>query len=126
MWGLGGLYDDPEGGPLRRGTRPRHSRPDGVSTVFHALQCLVKMVLIFGQYKNASFHWLLENNVGYKISGHNIFVEDGIETNNVIRNNLIVSSRAVNNMLQTDTSVASIWVTHPTNHVYVVHRLLVN
>lgn len=67
-------------------------------------------------------HYLtVENNVGYKISGHNIFVEDGIETNNVIRNNLIVSSRAVNNMLQTDTSVASIWVTHPTNHVYGNH-----
>ena len=63
----------------------------------------------------------VEHNVGYKISGHNIFVEDGIETNNVIRYNLIVSSRAVTNMLQTDTSTASIWVTHPTNDVYGNH-----
>ena len=63
----------------------------------------------------------VENNVGYKISGHNIFVEDGIETNNVIKDNLIISSRAATNMMQTDTSVASIWVTHPTNDVHGNH-----
>jgi hypothetical protein len=38
-------------------------------------------------------HYLLvEKNVGYLVSGHNIFLEDGIETNNVIRDNLMISS----------------------------------
>ena len=64
-------------------------------------------------------HYLtVEHNVGYKIHGHNIFVEDGVETHNTIRYNLIISTRASTNMLQTDTSCASIWVTNPANDVY--------
>ena len=64
-------------------------------------------------------HYLtVEENVGYKVSGHNFFVQDGIETHNIIRNNLAISSLAVTNMLQTDTSVASFWITNPTNDFY--------
>lgn len=61
---------------------------------------------------------LVENNVGYRVRGHNYFIEDGIETHNTIRNNLAISSLAVTNMLQTDTSVASFWITNPTNDFY--------
>ena len=61
---------------------------------------------------------LVEDNVGYRVKGHNYFVEDGIETNNIIRYNLAISSLAVTNMLQTDTSVASYWVTNPSNDFY--------
>ena len=45
-------------------------------------------------------------------------MEDGIETKNVIRYNLAISSLQCTNMLQTDTSVASFWVTNPTNDFY--------
>lgn len=38
-------------------------------------------------------------NVGYDVGGHNIFLEDGIETHNVIEYNLLISSRKVSNML---------------------------
>jgi len=48
-------------------------------------------------------------------------LEDGIETNNVIEYNLIISSRTSSIMLQTDMTVASIWVTHPTNFVRYNH-----
>lgn len=61
---------------------------------------------------------LVEKNVGYRVHGHNYFVEDGIQTRNIIRNNLAISSLAVTNMLQTDTSVASFWITNPTNDFY--------
>jgi hypothetical protein len=64
-------------------------------------------------------HYLtVELNVGYRVRGHNFFVEDGIETHNVIRNNLAIGSLVASNMLQTDTSVASFWVTNPTNNFY--------
>ena len=56
-------------------------------------------------------------NVGYQVKGHNFFIEDGIETNNVIEHNLAISSLASNNMMQTDISVASFWVTNPYNHL---------
>ena len=60
-------------------------------------------------------------NVGYRVKGHNFFIEDGIETNNVLEYNLAISSLLVNNMMQTDMSVASFWVTNPTNHLRFNH-----
>lgn len=57
------------------------------------------------------------HNVGYRVKGHNFFVEDGIETDNVIEDNLVIGSLESWNMMQTDISVASYWITNPTNHV---------
>jgi len=63
-------------------------------------------------------HFLtVEDNVGYRVRGHNFFVEDGIETHNLIKHNLAIGSIAATNMLQTDTSVASFWITNPSNDV---------
>lgn len=59
----------------------------------------------------------VQNNVGFRATGHNIFLEDGIETNNVIENNLLISSLQASFMLQTDITVASIWITNPLNIV---------
>jgi hypothetical protein len=61
-------------------------------------------------------HYLtVESNVGHLIQGHSIFLEDGIESYNVIQNNLIISTLQVWNMLQTDISAASYWITNPLN-----------
>lgn len=38
-------------------------------------------------------------NVGFRATGHNIFLEDGIETNNIIEYNLILNSRSASFML---------------------------
>lgn len=63
-------------------------------------------------------HFLLvEKNVGYFVKGHNIFIEDGIETNNVIQDNLMISSINSLTLLQSDISVASYWITNPYNTV---------
>ena len=63
-------------------------------------------------------HYLLvEKNVGYHVEGHNIFIEDGIETHNVIQDNLLMSSIVSFTLLQSDVTVASIWVTNPNNIV---------
>ena len=66
---------------------------------------------------HASYYLLVEYNVGYWVQGHNIFLEDGIEQYNVIQYNLMISSLTVFNMLQTDISVASYWITNPLNTV---------
>jgi len=64
-------------------------------------------------------HFLtVEHNVGFRVKGHNFFVEDGIETHNTIRYNLAISSIQTTRMLQTDTSTASFWITNPTNDFY--------
>ena len=59
--------------------------------------------------------------MGYLIRGHNVFLQSGSETHNTIRNNLMISSLISTNMLQTDFSVASYWISHPTNDFYGNH-----
>lgn len=54
-------------------------------------------------------------NVGYLISGHNIFLKDGIEQYNSIENNLMISSLQAFDLLQTDLTVASYYVSNPLN-----------
>jgi hypothetical protein len=57
----------------------------------------------------------VEDNVAYYCKGHNIFLADGVETNNTIRGNLIVSPRASHTMYQSDVRAAGIYVSHPNN-----------
>jgi hypothetical protein len=47
-------------------------------------------------------HLHLENNVIYKEMGHGVFIEDGVETGNLIKNNLVVDTRASHSLLVTD------------------------
>ena len=61
-------------------------------------------------------HYLkVQYNVGYNSFGHSIFLEDGIEKNNIIQDNLIIGSKQIFNMLQTDITVSNYWVTNPYN-----------
>lgn len=48
---------------------------------------------------HATNYLKIRNNVGYNCRGHNIFLEDGIETHNLIEGNLIVSPISGFNML---------------------------
>ena len=59
----------------------------------------------------------VSHNVGYRVQGHNFFIEDGIETQNLLEYNLVISSLESWNMMQTDISVASFWVTNPSNNI---------
>jgi hypothetical protein len=63
-------------------------------------------------------HFLrVQNNVGFNAKGHGIFMEDGIETNNIITGNLILGSRQSWIMLQKDITVSTYWITNPYNTV---------
>ena len=61
-------------------------------------------------------HYLtVEDNVVYWCKGHNIFIEDGIETHNLIKNNLVISTLRSWSLLNTDQTPASFWITNPNN-----------
>jgi hypothetical protein len=48
-------------------------------------------------------HYLrISKNVAYLCKGHNFFVEDGIETNNLLENNLGISTLGSYSLLNTD------------------------
>jgi hypothetical protein len=48
-------------------------------------------------------HYLrLEDNVAYEVKGHTIFIEDAVETNNYIKNNLIIKTKRSWSLLNTD------------------------
>ena len=55
------------------------------------------------------------HNVYYDIMGHTVFVEDAIETKNRVEYNLVVNPKPSFSLLNTDTTPACFWITHPDN-----------
>ena len=53
--------------------------------------------------------------------GHNFFIEDGVEQNNKFLYNLGVSTRRAWNLLNTDQTPGTFWITNPDN-VFVGNR----
>lgn len=49
--------------------------------------------------------------------GHTYFFEDGVETGNSLIGNLGILTRVSNAMLNTDTTPATYWITHPNNTI---------
>ncbi|XP_076157842.1 PKHD1 like 1, tandem duplicate 1 [Alosa pseudoharengus] len=58
---------------------------------------------------------LVERNVIYNIMGGAFFIEDGIETGNVVQYNLAVFVRQSTSLLNDDVTPAAYWVTNPNN-----------
>jgi hypothetical protein len=59
----------------------------------------------------------VQKNVGYNVHGHNYFVEDGVEQNNVIEDNLGISTKQIWTLIKTDVTAATFWITNPNNIV---------
>ncbi|CDW80878.1 ipt tig domain containing protein [Stylonychia lemnae] len=55
------------------------------------------------------------NNVAYHTMGHTFFIEDAVETKNLIQGNLAIQTMASMSLLITDQTPASFWITHPDN-----------
>ena len=64
---------------------------------------------------HAVHHLTVADNVVYYCKGHNIFIEDAIETYNLIENNLVITTLPSNSLLNTDQTPASFWITNPKN-----------
>eukprot|EP00049_Salpingoeca_infusionum_P016727 m.345219 g.345219 ORF g.345219 m.345219 type:complete len:3928 (+) comp16139_c0_seq5:247-12030(+) len=58
---------------------------------------------------------LVQNNVAYKVNGHNFFIEDGNEMYNVLDSNLGVYTEPNYVMLKSDSKPATFWMATPTN-----------
>jgi len=55
--------------------------------------------------------------VPFNSAGHTFFLEDGVEQGNYITGNLGMLTYPSNALLNTDTSPAVFWITHPNNVV---------
>ena len=64
---------------------------------------------------HGTHHLHVEDNVAYHIWGHAYFLEDGIETKNVFKNNLGVKTIKTFGMLVTDQFPATFWISNPDN-----------
>lgn len=60
---------------------------------------------------------LVEYNVGYDIMGGAIFLEDGIETGNILQYNLLVFVKMSTSLQNDDITPAAFWLTNPNNTV---------
>ncbi|XP_025757857.1 PKHD1 like 1, tandem duplicate 1 isoform X2 [Oreochromis niloticus] len=58
---------------------------------------------------------LVEHNVIYNIMGGAFFIEDGIETENILQYNLAVFVKQSTSLLNDDVTPAGYWVTNPNN-----------
>lgn len=58
---------------------------------------------------------LVEHNVIYDIMGGAFFIEDGIETHNILQYNLAVFVKQSTSLLNDDVTPAAYWVTNPNN-----------
>ena len=61
-------------------------------------------------------HFRVLDNVAYDNMGHAFFIEDAAETHNRVEGNLGLVTRASSSLLDTDTTPATFWITHPTNY----------
>lgn len=57
----------------------------------------------------------VSHNAAFATTGHTYFLEDGVETGNVLLGNLGMLTQVSNGMLITDNNPATFWVTHPNN-----------
>jgi hypothetical protein len=63
-------------------------------------------------------HYLrIQNNVAYNVMGHTYFIEDAIETKNIIEYNLGILTKRSSALLNTDITPATFWITNPDNIV---------
>jgi len=47
--------------------------------------------------------------------GHTYFIEDAIETNNLLENNLAIMTKRSWSLLNTDMTPSNFWITNPNN-----------
>ncbi|MFC5599162.1 G8 domain-containing protein [Deinococcus cellulosilyticus] len=72
-----------------------------------------RCVVIHGTHK-----LLIENNVMYNATGHCVYFEEGSETGNTVKNNLVAYVKALKDtarLIPTDDRPSAYWVTRPSN-----------
>ncbi len=105
------------GQAFRLGRYPIHFHLNGDVTGNYVRGCAIHHTFNRAVTIHAVHNLLVEHNVAYNIMGHAYFLEDGIETKNIIQYNLAVFVRSSSSLLNVDVTPASYWVTNPDNIV---------
>ena len=105
------------GQAFKLGRYPLHFHMIGTVTQSYIKNNAIHQTYNRGTTLHGVHYLTIQNNVIYKAMGHAVFVEDAVETKNLIDGNLVVDTRASNSLLNTDQTPASFWITHPDNIV---------
>ncbi|XP_071792804.1 fibrocystin-L-like isoform X2 [Asterias amurensis] len=103
------------GQAFRLGRYPIHFHLNGDVTGSYVRGCSIHHTFNRAVTIHAVHNLLVEHNVAYYVMGHAFFLEDGIETGNIIQYNLGVFVRPSSSLLNVDITPATFWVTNPNN-----------
>ncbi|XP_038070546.1 fibrocystin-L-like isoform X1 [Patiria miniata] len=103
------------GQAFRLGRYPIHFHLNGDVSGSYVRGCGIHHTFNRAVTIHAVHNLLVEHNVAYNIMGHAYFLEDGIETGNIIQYNLGVFVRSSSSLLNVDITPATYWVTNPDN-----------
>ena len=105
------------GQKFQLGRYPLHYHMMGEVHGMYIKGCAVHHTFNRGTTIHGTDYLLLEHNVYYRTMGHTIFLEDGIEKNNVIQHNIVVHVSPSTSMLMSDTDPAGLWQARPSNYI---------
>ena len=105
------------GQAFRLGRYPIHYHLNGNVSHSYVRGCAIHDTFNRAVTIHAVHGLVVEHNVAYNVKGHAFFLEDGIETGNVIRYNLAVFVRSSSSLLNVDVTPAAFWITNPDNVV---------
>ncbi|XP_022097673.1 fibrocystin-L-like isoform X1 [Acanthaster planci] len=105
------------GQAFRLGRYPIHFHLNGDVSGSYVRGCGIHHTFNRAVTIHAVHNLLVEHNVAYNVMGHAYFLEDGIETGNIIQYNLGVFVRPSSSLLNVDITPATYWVTNPDNIV---------
>ena len=99
------------------GKYPIHYHMMGSVHDMYVKGCAIHHTFNRGTTIHGSHYLHLFNNVYYRTVGHTIFLEDGIEENNIIENNLVVHVSPASSLLMSDMDPSGLWQARPRNFI---------
>lgn len=90
------------GQAFKLGRYPLHFHMIGTVTQSYIKNNAIHQTYNRGTTLHGVHYLTIQNNVIYKAMGHAVFIEDAVETKNLIDGNLVVDTRASNSLLNTD------------------------
>jgi len=105
------------GQAFQLGRYPIHFHMIGDVPGSYVKNCAIHDTFNRGLTIHAVNEFVVENNVAFNVMGHTFFIEDAVETNNIIRNNVGILTRASFSLLNTDCTPATFWITNPSNFI---------
>ncbi|XP_035685638.1 fibrocystin-L-like [Branchiostoma floridae] len=105
------------GQAFRLGRYPIHSHLNGDMSNSYVRGCAIHRSFNRAVTMHGTHNLLVERNVVFNIMGGAFFIEDGIETGNVLQYNLALFVKASTSLLNDDITPAGYWVTNPNNTI---------